>query len=263
MKFSFVVLALFVIVSCSSSNLNDEDTLKHYQKSSKDHNYQQAYDALLKLNRSKKYQNYATNELGSFYEHGFYVKKDLNKALELYSKAGNQKYIPAMYNVARIRFDQGKFSEAKSILENIKDYAPALNLLGIIYENGNGTEIDVNIALDYFTQAAQKGNADAQFNLGQVYYQSDLVKKDDEKARHWYELSAEQGYTSATLQLATMYARGDGVEENYSKAIELIKPLAEAGHADAIYNIRFYYKNINDLSEYHQWDQKCAETVGC
>jgi TPR repeat protein len=40
---------------------------------------------------------------------------------------------------------------------------------------------------------AQKGDADAQFNLGVIYYNGQGVPQDDQKAYQWFSLAATQG----------------------------------------------------------------------
>ncbi len=46
-------------------------------------------------------------------------------------------------------------------------------------------------------EAAEQGNADAQFLLGACYYKGKGVEQDHAKAVYWFEKAAEQGYVYA------------------------------------------------------------------
>ena len=66
-------------------------------------------------------------------------------------------------------------------------------------------------ALSEARSLAQQGDADAQFNLGEMYYYGQGVPQNDKTALKWYTLAAEQGYAEAQFALAVMYLRGQGV----------------------------------------------------
>ena len=65
--------------------------------------------------------------------------------------------------------------------------------------------------LDTVRQAADQGDAEAQYNLGLMYVNGEGVPKDDAEAVRWYRLAAEQGDASAQHNLGVMYANGRGV----------------------------------------------------
>ena len=65
---------------------------------------------------------------------------------------------------------------------------------------------------------ALKGNAKAQFYLGNMYYRGAGVEQDDKLAAKWFKLSAEQGLTRAQNNLGTMYMRGLGVSQDNTRA---------------------------------------------
>ena len=58
---------------------------------------------------------------------------------------------------------------------------------------------------------AEKGNAAAQLNLGDMYANGRGVLKDDAEAARWYRLAAEQGVAAAQFNLGAIYATGEGV----------------------------------------------------
>jgi TPR repeat protein len=65
---------------------------------------------------------------------------------------------------------------------------------------------------------AEQGDANAQHNLGLMYYHGDGVPENYTEAVRWYRLAADQGYASAQSNLGLMYYRGDGVPQNNIRA---------------------------------------------
>jgi hypothetical protein len=54
-----------------------------------------------------------------------------------------------------------------------------------------------------FQEEAERGQAEAQYNLGLVYRDGDGIHQDSDRARHFLELAAEQGHTEAQVAFAT------------------------------------------------------------
>ena len=65
--------------------------------------------------------------------------------------------------------------------------------------------------LDTVRQAAEQGDATAQFNLGFRYASGEGVPQDEAEAVRWYRLSADQGNAFAQYNLGVSYAFGRGV----------------------------------------------------
>ena len=82
-------------------------------------------------------------------------------------------------------------------------------------------------------QAAEQGDATAQFNLGVMYAKGEGVPQDDAAAVRWYRLAAEQGHASAQGTLGAMYAIGRGVPQDDVEAGLWYRLAAEQGHASA------------------------------
>jgi hypothetical protein len=67
-------------------------------------------------------------------------------------------------------------------------------------------------------QLADRGNPDAEWQLGVLYHDGDGVPKDDALAVQWFERAAEQGYVRAQSTLGAYYWAGRGVPQDFSKA---------------------------------------------
>jgi TPR repeat protein len=61
---------------------------------------------------------------------------------------------------------------------------------------------------------AQAGDAAAQNLLGDMYENGNGVERDPAQAAHWYRLAAEQGLADAQLNLGVLYENGEGVERS-------------------------------------------------
>ena len=60
---------------------------------------------------------------------------------------------------------------------------------------------DYATALREFRPLAEQGHADAQFNLGLMYYKGQGVPQDHAEAMKWYRKAAEQGDADAQRNL--------------------------------------------------------------
>ena len=69
------------------------------------------------------------------------------------------------------------------------------------------------ISIQDLTQLANKGDAEAQYKLGWIYYQGQVVKQDYKEALKWYKLSAEAGHKGAKAKVGNMHYLGQGVEK--------------------------------------------------
>lgn len=112
-------------------------------------------------------------------------------------------------------------------------------------------------------ETAQKGNAEAQFDLGVSYDRGDGVKRDSTKAFEWYRKAARQGLAEAQFNLAVLYFTGDGVLKNYGQAAKWFHRSAEQGVVASQNNLgALYEKGIGvkpDLKSAIQWYRKAAK----
>lgn len=83
-------------------------------------------------------------------------------------------------------------------------------------------------------QAAEAGDAEAQFKLGALYANGKGVEQDSASAVRWLRRAAKQGWFPAQTLLAWCYASGNGVNQDAAQAIEWYTKAAEQGDADAM-----------------------------
>lgn len=121
---------------------------------------------------------------------------------------------------------------------NIKESAEKGNIdaqyqLGIFYENGVGVDTSMNEALKWYKIAAENGNYDAQYNLGIMYDDGRGVVENDTLAFKYYLLAAERWHRDANYKVGVCYEYGVGTDKNISEALKWYQRAAEQGHQEA------------------------------
>lgn len=175
-------------------------------------------------------------------------------------------------NNARIQFQYARTLDKQQSYEKAFDYYQkaakqghmlAQNSLGMAYEWGQGTNIDMDKALFWYTKAARKGNAQAQNSLGAMYDLGKAVDPDEKKAIQWFRKAAQQGDATAQRNLGIMYSRGQGVKQNDKLAFEWYLKAANQNHASAQYyvGVSYYYgKGVStDPEQAREWFEKAAQ----
>ena len=76
---------------------------------------------------------------------------------------------------------------------------------------------------------AERGNANAQYNLGVMYSQGLGVTQDHAEAVKWYRKAAEQGLADAQYNLGVMYSQGLGVTQDHAEAVKWYRKAAAQG----------------------------------
>lgn len=87
--------------------------------------------------------------------------------------------------------------------------------LGYIYYNGEGAEVNYKKSAKWFKKAAKQGHAEAQFNLAVIYKNGEGLTKDTNKALKWYTKAAKQGLAEAQFNLGYIYYRGEITKVDY------------------------------------------------
>jgi TPR repeat protein len=125
-------------------------------------------------------------------------------------------------------------SELKTLLYKAeKGDVDAQIELGNRYYKGYGVVQNYEKSVYWTKKSAEQGLADAQFALAIFYDAGTGVPKDSKKTLYWLEKSASQGNMYAQFQLGGMYFFGDGVVVNKKKGAAWIKKSMDNGNNDA------------------------------
>lgn len=84
---------------------------------------------------------------------------------------------------------------------------------------------------------AERGVAEAQFNLGVSFTHGGTKDPDYAQAEHWYLKAAAQNHALAHFNLGMMHANGQGMPRDRAKSLVWIQKAADLGDAGAQYNL--------------------------
>jgi TPR repeat protein len=140
--------------------------------------------------------------------------------------------------------------------------ANAQNNIGFLYDKGLGVGQEYTQAALWYRKAAEQGNADAQNNIGLLYTKGLGVPQDYTEAMQWFRKASDQGSASAQGNIGFLYERGLGVSQDYAEAIRWYRRAAERGDANAQNNIGILYQNglgvAQDYMQAERWFRKGA-----
>jgi tetratricopeptide (TPR) repeat protein len=104
-------------------------------------------------------------------------------------------------------------------------------------------------ALACYQKAAEQGHADAQYMLGNCYYEGKGAEKDYKRAFEWYKKSAEQGNAKAQNSTGFCYDEGNGTGQDYKLAFEWYTKSAAQGNVKAWNNLGVCYCQGNGIKQ--------------
>ncbi len=156
------------------------------------------------------------------------------EGMQLLQQAAERGHAHAQHDLAELLMKQaGAGNHARALrwftAAAHSDYLPAMVRLGMLYRageadagsSGNSRRAPHLVsAFTWLTRAAERGHAEAQYEVGQMHAQGMGTRQDFEQALHWYLQAAAQGHAKAQFNLGFLYAHGQGVEQDYVKAYE-------------------------------------------
>lgn len=119
----------------------------------------------------------------------------------------------------------------------------AKNLLGMMYELGQGVPRNLGKSISYYRQAAEQGNRYAQYNLAVSFDAGTGVPQNYREAVRWFRQAAEQGVSSAQYDLGVMLEQGRGTKVDFEKAAHWYRKAAKQGHMQAQNNLAWLYES--------------------
>lgn len=169
-------------------------------------------------------------KLGEKYRNGIDVPPDDLKAAEWYQKA-------AALN--------DSIGAQEAIALYTRNPSPiAMRNLGIMYENGQGVDIDLRQATVYYHEAARLRDPIALDLLGDVYA---LQNQDLQKAKEYYQDAATLGNQASMVKLAALLEKEQAPDEK--RIAELYQGAADSGNVHA----------MKKLAVLHRQGRGCAK----
>ena len=137
-------------------------------------------------------------ERGRHYEYGICVTRSDSTAIHWYSRAAAQGVAEAQYR------------------------------LGVMYDNGWGSDVNAKLALKYYQMAAEQNYALAQHDLALMYHNAKGVKKNNIIAYQWIYIAVSQGNEIMRDQMRRIS------EEMSEQEIATARKLALSWQSDSI-----------------------------
>ncbi len=218
-KITFLITFFSLTITMCYAQFSDEEKYEQASNYYEAKEYEKAIPILKEL--ADKNHAKALNLLGVFYNYGYIVPKNMQKAVELYQKSADLGWRGAQRNIG-ICYDLGEG----------------------VSQNKENAYIWYDKAFRQYKELAEKGDADAQLEMGAIYYHGRIRSgKDYSKALPWLEKSANQGNDKALNLLGLMYQFSYGVEKDVNKAYNYYLKGAEKGNCYAQRNLAWLFQD--------------------
>ena len=167
--------------------------------------------------------------LGAYFET---LGQDAKLAKDYYNKAVELDFNPAIIRCATVSMSKdADNSEARKMLLKVRSSGDIEGSYGL----GMLCEIEENYedAFEYYSEAAEMGDARAQNALGCLYDEGKGVETDQKNSWQWFELAAQQGLIEAKTNIGARLITQDG--DSLKRGEQYLREAAGAGNQLAIY----------------------------
>ena len=122
--------------------------------------------------------------------------------------------------------------------------------LGQLYYNGEKLRKNYRTAFEWFSKAAESGHVVAQRVVAEMYISGKKIGKDHKKAFYWMLCAAMQGDIIAYEQLADMHVNGKGNMQDREKAVEWFRKTTIPEKTEVQYKLgEIFYSTDLDYSK--------------
>ena len=149
-------------------------------------------------------------------------------------------------------------------IEQASQHPLAQFSLALMYKQGLGHPVNVELACDWFKKAAEGDISTAAHEYAECLAKGLTGEPADfGKAAIWYQKAGDLGSYISYCALGRLFMSGSGVKTNPEKALELCQLPAEKGSPQAIIQLGRWRlegeKNIRDANAALQWFKKGAD----
>lgn len=175
----------------------------------------------------------AQYNLGALLWNGEGIKKNEAEAIKLFRKASDAGNIQAQAFLNSI-LEQSDAQMQRERLESpgANDPDPAINQL-LNTARDAYLQQDYELAHDKWKQASEAGNNYATYQLSYLYQTGQGVSADAQKSLQLIQQSANKGLAQAQYELAQHYLQGDIVNKNETLALYWMQSAADSKHIKA------------------------------
>jgi uncharacterized protein len=114
--------------------------------------------------------------------------------------------------------------------------------LGLLYAKGLGVQRDLNLAQQWYEAAALQGNAQAEYSLGQMYSQGWGIPANEASTLRWMEMAKGSGGDNQD-DPGWLAIEGYGNATDFTKAAYWYRLAADQGHPEAQFDLARLYSD--------------------
>lgn len=115
--------------------------------------------------------------------------------------------------------------------------------MGVLYSYGRGVPKDLSEAAKWYRRASEQGHPEAQANLGQLLVMGVNGSKNFEEAFRWLSLAARADHPKAQYLLGILYRNGQGIDQDHVQAAKLLQSAADQGYVGAYGELAYLYQS--------------------
>lgn len=226
------------------------EALKWWKKASKEGHLAASYQAAHLLKKSSPEDRQLACDLfkraaegglqAAFFEAGLCtLKSSQSEACNMFEKSHQAGFAEGTYNHAwcihKTALDQAKDLLEQALRKGLAEASSALYMLNnkqsyevlqkgasmgstraefLLFSHLATQSETSEVAVSYLKSAAEHGLAEAQFKLGQLYYDGAMVDRNYESSFYWWKMAALQGHPLAQYNLGHCYLTGRGVRSD-------------------------------------------------
>lgn len=199
--------------------------------------------------------------LGTMYYHGKGTEKNLQEAIKYFVKAADLGNVNALLKLSKIYSETKDYQNLNKVKDKIEqqldklaasealsdDLKKTVNIihyhLARVYGDEESPLFHLEHSLYYYQVEAENGNQFAQYQLGKIFSQDNLVPRDLSIATSYLMESAEQGNNDARYALGKLYSDPELEVYDIPTAVKFLEEAAAEGHSFAQYRLGKIYSN--------------------
>lgn len=141
-------------------------------------------------------------------------------------------------------YQKGDYAQARAIWQHLADGGDgqAMNNLGVLFDLGQGVDLDEGRALYWYARSASAGHPSGMSNYGRMLEQGRGIDANPEEAARWFDLAAREGQPEAQYNLGLMYESGHGVPQDHKAAAAWYSRAAAQQQTDALARLGQLYR---------------------
>lgn len=196
----------------------------------------------------------SATQLGAFYEKGYGIPRDLDKAAALYGLGVKANHTLSLLHAAHLCLEQQNYDYGKLLLGLASSHQNAIGQFsaGQFHELGLSGTIDLKQAVSHYDESIQLGYTPAKYHLAKILMKYPDFAQEDQTPVQLLQESVDEGDDSSLLLLGQCYYEGNGVTKDPKRALELFQEALDKGYVDAHFDIAFWYFRQYDTPSPHQ-----------